>query len=79
MPKPAVLVAAEPRELRDRLVAILLGSDLVEQADNRSPDLVCFGCAGPILVKDLGAVLRIGAQRKTRPLAIGMELCPKSR
>ena len=75
MPKPTVLFAAGPRELRDRLVAVLLHPDLVELADSRSPELVSFGCAA----KDLGAGRRIGAQRETRPLAVGMELCPKGR
>jgi DNA-binding NtrC family response regulator len=59
-----VLVVAEGRELRARLVETLLATDLVELAVDRPPDLVCLGCAERISAKDLNAVRNLDSARQ---------------
>lgn len=64
MRKPAVIVVAEDRELRARLVEGLRHSGLVDLEPNGPPDFVCLGCNERILVKDLDAVRKLGGAKR---------------
>jgi DNA-binding NtrC family response regulator len=69
--KAAVLVVAEDRELRARLVASLRQSSLVELEHDRVPDLICLGCTERLPVKDLAAVRKLsGAGEKRIPIVL---------
>jgi DNA-binding NtrC family response regulator len=64
MRKPAVIVVAEDRELRARLVEGLRHSGLVDLEHDRPPDFVCLGCNERIPAKDLDAVRKLGGPKR---------------
>lgn len=64
MRRLAILVVAEGRELRDRLVECLRFSPLMDLEANSSPDLICLGCDGRIPLKELEAIRKVGGQKR---------------
>jgi DNA-binding NtrC family response regulator len=58
--KLTVLVVAEDRELRARLLDGLRSSGLVEVEQVQSPDMVCLGCMERLPTKELETVRKLG-------------------